>query len=98
MHIYIQSNIKKISYEQSIRTIIIKVFKRWVTKNGEYCRNRITLENVNAYDEESKKCIEDNINRLRFRYRWIQEQIQSFNKVSDTIKDNMWYINKHNLV
>ena len=47
---------------------------------GEYCRNRTTLENVNAYDEESKKSIEDNLNRLRFRYHWIEEQIKELNK------------------
>jgi len=47
---------------------------------GNEQRSRITLEDVDAYGEDEKRGVEDNINRLRFRYRWIEEQIQSLNK------------------
>jgi transposase len=47
---------------------------------GEYSRNRTTLENSGVMDEDDKKFYSDNLNRLRFRYHWIEAQINELNK------------------
>ena len=52
---------------------------------GEFQRNRITLENAGVMDEDDEKFYSDNINRLRFRYRWLEIQI---NELHDLIINN----------
>lgn len=50
---------------------------------GEFQTNRNTMETAGVLSKEDEEFFTNNINRLRFRYRWLEAQIseiKSFNK------------------